>query len=174
MNTEQKERIKLPIRLLYVEDEEDIRSATSLFLSRRVEELITATDGQEGLEFYDKYKPDLIVSDVRMPRMDGLSMASMIRQKDTRIPIIIVTAHSEKDYFVQAIDAGVNQFVIKQISTVKLYEAILKAYDYIQVQRELQQKTILLEEYRYAIDQGAIVSKTDNRGIITFVNDTFF
>ena len=83
------------IQLLYVEDDDNIRKVYERYLKRKVKNLLVAVDGQEGLDMYLKYKPDVILTDIKMPIMNGLEMSKKIRDLDNTIPIIVTTAHTE-------------------------------------------------------------------------------
>ncbi|MEA3314795.1 MAG: response regulator [Campylobacterota bacterium] len=118
------------IRLLYVEDDESIRAVLSRGLKRRVKDIEVAIDGEDGLEKYLSFKPDIIVTDIKMPKMSGLEMSSKIREIDSTIPIIITSAHSESDTLLQAIEIGINGYVLKPIDKDKLFQTI---YNYAKV-----------------------------------------
>ena len=75
--------------ILYIEDDEGVRTVNSRFLTRMFNEFYEAKDGQEGYELYKKYHPDIILTDINMPRLDGLSLAKKIRQTDQTTKIII-------------------------------------------------------------------------------------
>ena len=75
--------------ILYIEDDEGVRTINSRFLNRMFNELYEAKDGQEGYELYKKYHPDIILTDIKMPRLDGISLAKKIREKDKTTKIII-------------------------------------------------------------------------------------
>jgi len=113
------------IKLLYVEDDDSIRGILSKGLKRRVKELEVARNGMEGFEKYKSFKPDIIVTDIKMPKMNGLEMSKRIRQLDKLIPIIITSAHGESETLMEAIDIGVNGYILKPIDTDKLFETIV-------------------------------------------------
>ena len=121
-----------------MEDDFITREEVGLFLRRRVRQLATARNGQEGLEQFRKVRPDLIVTDIRMPVLDGLQMARTIRSKDPNIPIIIVTAHSDIASMLNAIDIGIDQYVIKPIDTSKLIAAVVKCAEIIELRQAHQ------------------------------------
>ncbi len=112
------------ILLLYVEDDENIRKVYERYLKRKVKNLLVAINGQEGFDLYVKHKPDLIVTDIKMPIMDGLEMSRKIRTLDNLIPIIVTTAHTETEFFQEAITIGVNTFLLKPVDMLELENKI--------------------------------------------------
>lgn len=112
--------------ILSVEDDEEIQQQLSLFLKTKVGALYTALDGQKGFELYLQYKPNIIITDIRMPSMDGLEMAKIIREIDPNVPIIITTAFSEKEYIKTSDDLGINEYVEKPINPYLLLNIIIK------------------------------------------------
>lgn len=125
------------LSILYVEDDEDIREQLAHFLKRRVGTLYIASNGKEGLESFRAHQPDIVVSDVRMPIMDGLDMADAIKHEHPGTPVIITTAFNEADYFLKAIDIGVDKYVMKPIKTEALVEAINSSAHVLQAERNL-------------------------------------
>ena len=108
------------ISLLYVEDEKTIRDYLGDMLSRQVAELHIAVDGKEGLELFKEKKPDVILTDIRMPIMNGLEMTKEIKAISQDVFIIVTSAYSESEYFVEAIDMGVDNFLLKPVNKRKL------------------------------------------------------
>ena len=84
--------------LLYVEDEVSIREMVLEYLEVFFSELYEASNGVEALKIYNDKKPDIIISDIEMPKMNGLKLASLIREKDITTPIIITTAYTSVEY----------------------------------------------------------------------------
>jgi len=128
------------VRLLYIEDDENIRTILSRGIKRRVKELEVAVDGKDGLEKFKEFKPDIIVTDIKMPYMSGLEMSVKIREIDKNIPIIITSAHGEPETLIDAIDKGVNGYVIKPIDKDKLFNTIYFYAKSIVLERELKEK----------------------------------
>ncbi|NTV09698.1 MAG: EAL domain-containing protein, partial [Zoogloea sp.] len=114
------------LSLLYVEDDVEIRDQLSQILRRRVGTLFVAENGQEGLEAYRRLKPDMVITDILMPVMDGLAMATAIRQDDPLTPIIVTTAFERSDYLIRSIDIGVDKYVIKPVRKDLLLDALHK------------------------------------------------
>lgn len=113
------------LTVLYVEDEEEtVKQGTNL-LSRYVGKLLTASNGVNGLSACIEHNPDIIISDIQMPIMDGLSMSRKIREKNKNIPIIILTAFNQAEYMIESIEIGIDKYVAKPVDGSKLYEALL-------------------------------------------------
>lgn len=127
--------MKKKIKILYVEDEMIIRKQAVEYLSLIYEYVFEAKDGLEALEVYKKYKPHIIISDIEMPNMNGLEMAREIRKIDKKIPIIIVTAHTDSKYLLEALDLQLIKYIVKPVTAKKLTEALGTAYDYIEEDR---------------------------------------
>ena len=114
----------LNLTLLYVEDDEIIRQNAVEYLSDYFKEVYQAKDGQEGFEYFEVYKPDIIISDIEMPHLNGLDMAQKIRKQDRSIPIIISTAYTDTSYMLKAVELQLIKYIVKPISSKKLQEAL--------------------------------------------------
>ncbi|WP_122893645.1 response regulator transcription factor [Arcobacter peruensis] len=115
--------------ILYLEDDEAVRTINSRFLKRMFNELYEAGDGLEGLSLYKKHNPDIILTDIQMPEMDGITLAKEIRQSDTTTKIIISTAFSDKEYLLEAIELHLEKYIIKPLTSRNLIPALTKAVD---------------------------------------------
>lgn len=115
---------KKDISILYVEDEESIRNLYTPFIKKRTSNFFLAKNGKEGLSLFKKHKPELVISDIRMPIMDGLEMTSKIKEIDQESRIIIITAFSQHEYFTRAIQLGVNGFLVKPVTKDDLMAVI--------------------------------------------------
>ena len=102
-------------RVLYVEDNSDISEEVLFFLEPWVKELYNAANGVEGLEIFERERPDVIVTDIQMPKMNGLEMIRKIREHDSDIPIIITTAFNEIDFLFKALDLHVDGYLLKPL-----------------------------------------------------------
>ena len=105
------------------------RILRTLLHSFGAREVYEAEDGATALEMYSHYVPDIVITDWAMPIFDGIELAQMIRQPDSKgnpfAPIIMLTGHSEKRRVTVARDAGVTEFLAKPISAKGLYQRIL-------------------------------------------------
>ena len=113
------------LKLLYVEDDQEVVQQMSFFLKKRVGKLIVAENGHEALRLFKEHLPDLILSDLQMPGMDGIQMAMEIR-KISDIPIIISTAFTEKDIILKAVDLGIDNYIVKPIDVRELMRVLNK------------------------------------------------
>jgi response regulator RpfG family c-di-GMP phosphodiesterase len=126
------------LTVLYVEDEEEVRDALAHYLRRRFAKVDVAENGQAGLEHFRSGLYDVVITDVKMPIMDGLAMAREIKDLREEMPVIVVTAYNETDYFMRAIEIGVDRYVKKPVDPDLLIEAVYKATRSRSQQRELE------------------------------------
>jgi len=144
--------------LLYVEDDEVIRDFLSKRLEPRVAKLYLATDGQDGLEKFKEFKPDVVLTDVTMPSMNGIEMAEEIKKIDENIPIIIASAHNDSKFLLDAIALGIDGYLLKPIDKRKLFDTLEKKVKTNFLEKELQKKKEqLLHQSRFAL-LGEMVS----------------
>lgn len=120
------------ITILYAEDEKDLREVTHQILKGFTKKQYVAQNGQEGLELFKKHEKeiDLIITDVNMPVLNGLDMVKEIKKININIPIIVATAFSNKEYLLEAIDIGVDKYVLKPIDIAKLLQVMSQSLIY--------------------------------------------
>ena len=135
------------ISVLYVEDENDVREFTSKLLSSLLQNVYVAQNGLEGLKIFEEHKDDidLIVSDINMPKMDGLSMCEAIKKINPEIPLVITSAHNDTNFLKRAIEIGVTTYAMKPIDLYQLVESIIKAMEPIILKRKLIELNLSLE-----------------------------
>lgn len=112
------------LTVLFVEDDNDTLISIERILRSRVGTLVTAVNGAQGLDSFHAVHPDIVITDILMPVMDGLSMAQEIRRMDQNVPIVIITAFEQTDYMLRSIDIGVDRFVIKPVMLEHLMAAL--------------------------------------------------
>lgn len=161
--------------ILYLEDDEVIRKETSSIFEKMFKKVYTAEDGLAGLNLYnlEKENIDIILTDINMPNKDGIEFMSDVRDIDSDIPILIVTAFNDINILIRAIKLNVTDYIIKPMqlnSTLKILNKTL--------QNKLNQKLLAkqnheLEIYKEILDKENLVSETDPKGIITYANDIF-
>lgn len=114
------------LTVLFVEDEDKIRGSMAGIMEGVFKRVVVAGNGDEGLKKFKKYNPDLVITDITMPIMDGLEMAKEIKQISKTTPIMVLSAFSEKERLLSAIDVGIDKYIIKPIDVEGLFDAILK------------------------------------------------
>lgn len=124
--------------VLYVEDDADIQKVMCGILSVFCGTLYTAKNGQEGLELFYTLKPDLIITDISMPVMNGIEMVKTIRHSDKNIPIMVNSAFSDKEYLLDSIYIGVDRYTIKPIQHEEFLESLL--FLFIKIKEKEQAK----------------------------------
>jgi DNA-binding response OmpR family regulator len=115
------------IRLLYVEDDNNTRDILVLSLRHFFQEIHLASNGEEGLEIFDRIHPDIVISDLRMPGMSGLEMTRKIREKNATVPVIVTTAYSDLEVLIEAVEAGIVHYLIKPVYIQDLLESVKKS-----------------------------------------------
>ena len=132
--------------ILYIEDDEGVRTVNSRFLNRMFYKLYEAENGEEGFELYKKHQPDIILTDINMPKLNGIELAKKIRQSDKSTKIIISTAFSDKDYLLEAIELNLEKYIIKPLTSRNLLPALTKAVEALE---KTKVKKIYLDENFY-------------------------
>lgn len=112
------------LHVLYVEDEPMLREEVSAFLKRRVHRLHVAGNGIEALEIMDLYPIDVVITDLLMPKMDGMQLAEEIRRRSRTIPVLIATAINDISVMQSTIALGIERYLIKPIDVTVLVEAL--------------------------------------------------
>ena len=115
--------------LLYSEDEADIREMVVEYLEDCFSTIYVAKNGEQALEFYELYHPDIIITDIKMPKMNGLELAVAIRKQNKEIPIIITTAYTTTKYLLQAIELNLVKYLLKPVEEKNLQEALTSAME---------------------------------------------
>ena len=137
------------LRVLFVEDEETIRTNIKEAIGDEFLSFETACDGLDGLKKFKELNPDVVISDISMPNLDGLSMAKEIRKISQTVPILILSAYSEKEKLFQAIDTNINKYIVKPIDIDELLGAISD----ITNRDNVVNKIILTHGYSYDDDK---------------------
>jgi len=114
------------LSLLYVEDNEGMLKSTVQFFQKFFKTVVSAKDGEEGLEKFQQQDFDLVITDLQMPHMNGFDMLEMIKAQSPHVKVIITSAHNERDQLHRAIKLGVNEYLIKPIKIDELTKAILE------------------------------------------------
>jgi len=124
------------LSLLYVEDEPETRENMTTVLSDLFEKVIVSDNGSDALIKYNENKIDIILTDIEMPKLNGIKMIEEIRKMNQNIPILILSAYSNSEYFLDAIKLGIDGYIIKPISSEQLFLTIKKSVTRINMEKE--------------------------------------
>lgn len=133
-------KILKKLKILLVEDEEKLATLLKDAIGDNFHSFTIAYDGEEGLEMFSNITPDIVITDITMPKMTGLEMAKKIKKLNANVPIIILSAFSDTDKFLDAIDIGVVKYLIKPFDPDELLEYISS------ISENFESKVIELEE----------------------------
>ncbi|MEA3499153.1 MAG: response regulator [Campylobacterota bacterium] len=125
-----------PLSLLIVEDEKELNSELLSMLSMFFSSVDFAYNGKEGLELFKKNKHDVILTDITMPKMDGIKMSSEIKNIYRDQHIVVLSAHSDTKFMIELIDIGIDQFILKPFDKNTLIYKLLKVVENITYKRE--------------------------------------
>jgi len=136
--------------ILYVEDSRVLREYMKNLLKNYAKEVYTANDGKDGIEQFVKLKPDIVITDINMPQIDGMQMSKMIKNSFKHVPIVLLTQFDEIENLKKAIMLGIESFVSKPVKDkeiITLLESIaLKLQNKLDAEKlkevELQQDKI--------------------------------
>lgn len=110
--------------LLYVEDEDGIRENICEILQDVFKTIYVAKNGEEAYNIFIEKKPDLIMTDIKMPKLNGLELVEKIRQINAKVRVIILSAHTDLDYMLKATELHLVKYIIKPINEQKLIDAL--------------------------------------------------
>ncbi len=116
--------INKKIKILYVEDDDIARENGIEYLENYFENIYEASDALSALKLYEKVNPDIIITDIQMPKLNGLEFIKRIREKDKRTQVIVLTAYSDKDYLLSAIELQLVKYLTKPIKEKELEKAL--------------------------------------------------
>lgn len=166
------------LNILYVEDEKNAREILSKILKRYFNNVKVCENGLEGYitfqkEHMDDKTFDLIISDINMPKMDGLDMLEKIRELNTDVPIIFITARNEANVMIRAIELQVTNYIIKPLDMDAINNVINNTCEKIYLKNMFIKKQRELEIYIKMVDQIALIAKLDTNGNIKYLNENY-
>lgn len=165
---------KYDITLLYVEDEQSTREQISRLLEQIVTKLFVAGNGQEGLELYRTHTPDVVLTDIMMPVMNGLDMCREIRRIAPDCQIIVLSAYCDTEYLLDCITLGIHQYSQKPVNFSQLTQSISLCSDHVQLKKRLKRQDDQIYLLSQAMEQApAPVVITALDGTIEYVNAMF-
>lgn len=160
------------LSVLYIEDEIVTREEMSRFLKRRVAYLTVAENGADGLKCFEKQVPDVLITDLRMPDMDGLELTQRIRELGYDTPIIITSALSDSETILAAVDRDITKYIVKPIDANELEQTLISVGEKILSRKQkltLNQQVITSDqrielEKDLSRDFSALLKKSTGKG----------
>ncbi|HEX5329668.1 response regulator transcription factor [Sulfuricurvum sp.] len=113
---------------LYAEDDEITRTQITKILKMLFNQVYVASDGEEALRLYEEKHPDIIITDIKMPRCDGLSLITKIRKYNYHIPVILMSSYAEQDMLLNAVNLSIDAYLFKPIQFEKFTLALSQAF----------------------------------------------
>jgi len=126
------------LSLLYVEDTLALQEKATSFFKKLFVQVYTANNGQEGLELFKKHQPSIVITDIQMPIMDGLSMIEAIKKIDANTKVLITSAYDDKEYLLKTIAIGANGYLIKPLNVERVAQELFHLAQDIIEQRSKQ------------------------------------
>ncbi|HDZ89232.1 MAG: response regulator [Deltaproteobacteria bacterium] len=132
-------------KILIVDDEESIRTLLSISLSHKGFEVFAAEDGRKGIEIFRKETPPIVITDIKMPGMDGLELLRQIRRLDPDTRVIVITGHGDMESAVESLKLEASDFISKPVKEDVLMVAIKRAQEVLWMKARLREYTNKLE-----------------------------
>jgi two-component system, OmpR family, KDP operon response regulator KdpE len=144
--------------ILVVDDEPQITRVLKTTLSSHGYGTRTAADGAEALRMMKEWSPDLLITDLRMPNMDGLELCRHVRA-NSQIPIIVLSVRGEEKIKVQALDAGADDYVTKPFSTNELLARVRAALRRSSAKEEPEVQVVAIGDFHIDLQSRSVLVK---------------
>jgi len=112
--------------VLYAEDDQAVQASVVEYLSKYFKEVFVASDGEEAFKLYKIHKPNTLIFDIDMPKLDGLSLAKIIRELDKTIPIVMLTAFTDTEKLLKATELNLTKYLVKPVEPLEFKETMKK------------------------------------------------
>jgi len=132
--------------ILAIDDDASTLGLLSELLELSGFEVLSASEGREGVDVFQRERPDLVITDIRMPQMDGLQVLARVRNIDDTVPVILVTGFGDLTNAVKAVREGAHDFLLKPINAEILLNTVSKGMEHCRLRRFERDHTRLLEE----------------------------
>ncbi len=154
------------LKILYVEDDLSIQNTMLQYLEKFFSLVVVASNGLEGLKKYQTQKFDIVITDLSMPKMNGLDMLEQIKKLNETQTVLITTAHSESDYMFGAIKAGIDGYIIKPFDFIQLNHELFKIAQKLKKFREN-------EEYKFHLQEMVSQKTSELSNMMDFQSDNY-
>ena len=151
--------------ILLVEDEMIIRNNIASMLKFFFKDVLTAIDGYDGLEKYEKHLPDIIMTDLKMPYMGGFELLDEVKKRSGSSYMIVVSAHTDTELLIHAVNHGIDRYIIKPVTERNLFDAF-EAYIH-KLEKETRNAVVLAPDITYDVDKRVLKIKEQ----LTYLNN---
>jgi YesN/AraC family two-component response regulator len=133
-------------KLLLIDDEPDILRVLSISLKADGYDVISANNGAEGLAAFENEKPEIVLTDIKMPGMDGIEVLKKVKTLNPDAEVIIITGHGDIENAIEALKYGASDFINKPVRDEALSIALQRAREKLDIRQQLQEYTTDLEK----------------------------
>jgi YesN/AraC family two-component response regulator len=157
------------VTLLIAEDDENTLNGLEALLKRYFKDIAIAKDGEEALAIYKKKRFDIILTDISMPNMNGIELGTRVKEIDSDTQVVFMTAHSESDTILEAIEAGADAFTVKPLEVKKILATLSKvakvvtAHKYANQTHKLVQHILDVQDNIVILTDGKKISSANKR-----------
>ncbi|MEN5387194.1 response regulator transcription factor [Aliarcobacter skirrowii] len=148
------------LTLLYAEDEEGIRRNIADSLRYYFKDVFEASNGEEAYLIYKDKAPNIILSDIHMPILNGIEFIKKVRKKDRLTPVVMITAHTDKEYLLEAVELHMEKYLVKPIELDNLFEVLIQCVNMLDINRVVKLK--IDNNYSYDFDKKELFFKNEN------------
>lgn len=142
------------LKILYVEDDPFAQEEMQHFLKDKVKKVFVASNGREGIESFEFRMPDIVIADILMPVMDGISMIKELKQINNKAHIVITTSVNSVDTVLEAVDLGIDNYIVKPLDFAELELKLNKIGDAIQIENGKKRGRLDSLENKNRIEDG--------------------
>lgn len=153
-------RLLREVSILYVEDEDEVRLEVEQLLSLFSNRVVTASNGDEAYKLFCEKKPHLIITDIEMPKTNGIEFAKKVREKNLQVPIIMLTAYANTEYLLPAANLNIQAYLIKPLESKSLKESLYQVVELLNLTTNLTSE--IAKDLIYDKQNGTLIYQSEN------------
>ena len=149
------------LNILYIEDNDDVQQQTLKMLSSFFKDITLAENGKVALEIFAEKSFDLIITDIKMPLVDGVTFIEIVRKENKKVPILVLSAHDDKNYFLKTINAGIDGYILKPYTLeqiIKTFSDLVEKYDF---KNKVQNRIKLKHGFTWDKDNSQLIKDSE-------------
>jgi len=156
--------------VLYVEDDLALQVNIKQILNNFFDEVLVASDGDEAIDIYlkNQNRIDFMITDINMPKTNGIELSKYIREYDSKLPIVIMSAYTNTDYLLDSIDLNIVSYITKPFTTKKVFLLLDKILNYL----ELNNQILLKDNIKFNYEKGELL--VEEESILLTSRETIF